>query len=153
MQDEYWTEAIPESIVLARVFVDHCAAVGKPELLEKASLPSLSTFAFSIQSQYNVVQEEHSKLVDARIRFQAEQELKKQLAEAEPEMSDDDNENEAQQTNAELEELEDAILRGEMTLKETLRMVLHLDFADELGRRTLLKVSREWTVLFLSSFF
>ncbi|KAK2461192.1 hypothetical protein APHAL10511_006719 [Amanita phalloides] len=52
--EAYWKELTPESAVLARAFVEHCANGPR---LEAASLPVVTAFAFYIQEAYNALLE------------------------------------------------------------------------------------------------
>lgn len=51
--DIYWRESILESVVLARVFVEHCVSIENEARLESASLPVVTAFAFHIQEAFN----------------------------------------------------------------------------------------------------
>ena len=50
----YWTELTPESVVLARAFVEHCDSQTR---LEAAAFPVVTAFAFYIQEAYNTLLE------------------------------------------------------------------------------------------------
>lgn len=114
--DDYWKELTSESVVLARVFVEHCVITENEARLESASLPVVTAFAFHIQEAYNallvVLQDtETAKLLRAGLE-QEEQE----------------------------EQLEEELAKREIILGELLRMALKLDYSDEIGRRKVFSV-------------
>ena len=117
-----------ESVVLARVFVEHCVNSENEARLESASLPVVTAFAFHIQEAYNallvVLQDmETAKLLRAGLVQDKEQ--------------------------GEEEELEEELAKREIILGELLRMALRLDYADEIGRRKVFSVVSPY----FSSFF
>lgn len=110
--EEYWTNLTPESIVLARVFVEHCLNTNNQNCLESACLPVVTAFAFHIQEAYNG--------------------LLRILQEAELLGADGDDE--------ESESREEELAKCEVILGELLRMALKLDYMDEIGRRKVFSV-------------
>ncbi|KAF9010128.1 nuclear condensing complex subunit [Cyathus striatus] len=112
--EEFWSSLTPESAVLARIFVEHAASTKKETLLETASIPVVTAFAFHIQEAYNL-------LLDA-------------LQEAEAVLLDG---REAS------EELEEDMAKLEVMLGELLRISLKLDYGDEIGRRKVFSVVRD----------
>lgn len=115
ISDAFWHELTPESALLARVFVDHCFATKSEFRLEAASLPVVTTFAFYLQEACN-----------AFLEINQEIEL--------PEAFD------GEPGYAERDRIEDELAKAESVLDELLRIVVHLDFADETGRKKLLVV-------------
>jgi condensin complex subunit 3 len=117
--DDYWRELTPESALLARVFVEHCLSAHNDALLESASLPVVTAFAFHVQEAYNSllgVMQNEELLGDG---------------------DDDDN-----------EQLDDDIAKAEVILAELLRIAVNLDYSDEIGRRKVFAVvSKFVTVL------
>jgi condensin complex subunit 3 len=117
--DDYWKELTSESVVLARVFVEHCVSTDNEARLESASLPVVTAFAFHIQEAYNallvVLQDiETAKLLRAGLEQGKEQ--------------------------GEEEELEEELAKREIILGELLRIALKLDYSDEIGRRKVFSV-------------
>ena len=103
-----------ESVVLARVFVEHCVSTQNEARLESASLPVVTAFAFHIQEAYNallvVLQDiETAKLLRAGLE-------------------------------QEDYELEEEFAKREVILSELLRITLKLDYSDEIGRRKVFSV-------------
>lgn len=103
-----------ESVVLARVFVEHCVSTQNEARLESASLPVVTAFAFHIQEAYNallvVLQDiETAKLLRAGLE-------------------------------QEDYELEEEFAKREVILGELLRITLKLDYSDEIGRRKVFSV-------------
>ena len=126
--DEYWKELTPESVVLARVFVEHCVNTENEARLESASLPVVTAFAFHIQEAYNALlvtlqDIETAKLLRAGLEQEKEQ--------------------------GEEEEMEEELAKREIILGELLRMALKLDYSDEIGRRKVFSV----VSLYFSSLF
>ncbi|KAF8962585.1 nuclear condensing complex subunit [Flammula alnicola] len=117
--DAYWKDLSPESVVLARVFVEHCANTKNEVLLETASLPVLTAFAFHIQEAYNNMLEVLQEIETAR------------LLRAGLEDQEDD------------EELEEELAKREVIMSELLRMTLKLDYGDEIGRRKVFSVVKD----------
>ena len=112
--DNYWKELTSESVVLARVFVEHCVSTQNEARLESASLPVVTAFAFHIQEAYNallvVLQDiETAKLLRAGLE-------------------------------QEDYELEEEFAKREVILGELLRITLKLDYSDEIGRRKVFSV-------------
>lgn len=117
--DQYWQSLTPESAVLARVFVDHCIKNNNETLLESASLPVVTAFAFHIQEAYN-------RLLDVLQRIDAA----KLVAASLDGYADEDA-------------LEEELAKKEVVLGELLRMALKLDYGDEIGRRKVFSVVSE----------
>lgn len=119
--DEFWKTLTPESAVLARVFIESCLQTQNEARLEAASLPVVTAFAFHLQEAYNV-------LVDI-------------LQEGENVKFLNDGEDEDEE---EAEHREEELAKAEMILNELLRMALKLDYMDEIGRRKVFSVVREY---------
>lgn len=114
--DAYWKDLTSESVVLARVFVEHCVNIQDDRRLESASLPVVTAFAFHVQEAYNdllsVLEDiETAKMLHAGL-------------EGEPEN----------------EELEEELAKREVIMGELLRLALKLDYGDEIGRRKVFSV-------------
>lgn len=119
--DEFWKSLTPESAVLARVFIENCLQTQNEVRLEAASLPVVTAFAFHLQEAYNalvdILQEaENVKFLNA---------------------GQDEDEEEA-------EHREEELAKREVILSELLRMALKLDYMDEIGRRKVFSVVREY---------
>ena len=115
--DDYWRELTSESVVLARVFVEHCVSTQNEARLESASLPVVTALAFHIQEAYNallaVLQDiEMAKLMRAGLEQEGDEE----------------------------DELEEELAKREIIIGELLRMALKLDYSDEIGRRKVFSV-------------
>ena len=126
--DDFWKELSSESVVLARVFVEHCVSTENEARLESASLPVVTAFAFHIQEAYNALlvtlqDIETAKLLRAGLEQEKEQ--------------------------GEEEEMEEELAKREIILGELLRMALKLDYSDEIGRRKVFSV----VSLYFSSLF
>ncbi|KAF8814695.1 ARM repeat-containing protein [Phlegmacium glaucopus] len=120
-EEEYWKDLTSESVVLARVFVEHCVNTQNEARLESASLPVVTAFAFHIQEAYNallvVLQDiETAKLLRAGLEQEEEEEE---------------------------EELDEELAKREIILGELLRMALKLDYSDEIGRRKVFSVVKD----------
>jgi condensin complex subunit 3 len=102
----------PESTILARVFVEHCVQTKNERLLDSASLPVVTAFAFHIQEAYNS--------------------LLNKIHEHET--------NVAESHDDEDEESEEEVMKGEIVLGELLKMAMRLDYGDETGRRQVFSV-------------
>jgi condensin complex subunit 3 len=116
--DDYWKELTPESVVLARVFVEHCVSNDNEARLESASLPVVTAFAFHIQEGYNALLVVLQDITTAKL-------LRAGLE---------------QEEQGEEEELEEELAKREIILGELLRMALKLDYSDEIGRRKVFSV-------------
>ncbi|KAJ7287535.1 nuclear condensing complex subunit [Mycena rebaudengoi] len=114
--DEYWKQLTPESVVLARVFLEQCLTAEREDRLESASLPVVTAFAFHIQEAYNSLL---AVLDDA--------EVQKALS-GDEEVADD---------------MEEELAKKEIILGELLRMAVKLDYMDEIGRRKVYTVTRD----------
>jgi condensin complex subunit 3 len=118
--DAFWQELVPESTVLARVFVEHCIETKNEARLEAASLPVVTAFAFYLQDAYNALLDSLQEVENARL-LNAE--------------DDEDDE--------EVECREEDLAKREIILAELLRMALKLDYMDEIGRRKVFSVIRK----------
>ena len=116
--DDYWKELTSESVVLARVFVEHCVSTDNESRLESASLPVVTAFAFHIQEAYNAL----------LVVLQDIETAKNMRAVHE------------QEEQGEEEELEEELAKREIILGELMRMALKLDYSDEIGRRKVFSV-------------
>lgn len=119
--EEYWNNLIPESAVLARVFVEYCLNAQKQNSLETSALPVVTAFAFHIQEAYN-----------ALVRLMQEADLLGAL-------DDQEDEDEAR---------EEEMAKREVILGELLRMAMKLDYGDEIGRRKVFSVVSQCCFLF-----
>ena len=118
LAEGYWKELSPESAVLARIFVEHCASIKNEARLESASLPVVTAFAFIVQEAYN-----------ALLAILEEMETAKLLRAGLEEEED--------------EEMEEELTKREVIMGELLKMVLKLDYGDEIGRRKVFSVVSE----------
>lgn len=118
--DAFWQELVPESAVLARVFVKHCVETKNEARLEAASLPVVTAFAFHLQNTYNVLLDILQEAENARLLNAG---------------ADEDEE--------EIERREEDLAKQEIILSELLRMVLKFDYMDEIGRRKVFLVVRK----------
>ncbi|KAF8830541.1 hypothetical protein HHX47_DHR2000911 [Lentinula edodes] len=114
--DDFWANLIPESAVLARVFVDQCLQSKSENRLEDAAIPVVTAFAFHIQEAYN-----------ALLSLMQEMDF---LQIGEP----DDEGSEAR---------EEELAKKELILGELLRIALNLDYMDEIGRRKVFSVVKD----------
>ncbi|KAF9066728.1 nuclear condensing complex subunit [Rhodocollybia butyracea] len=114
--DDFWGDLSPESAVLARIFVEQCLETKNENLLEAASIPVVTAFAFHIQEAYN-----------ALLALMQEMDF---VNVGEP----DDEESEAR---------EEELAKKELILGELLRIALKLDYGDEIGRRKVFSVVRD----------
>ena len=115
IEETYWNALTPESVVLARIFVDHCADTQNELRLNSASLPVVTAFAFHVQEAYNSLLLALEEVETARIITSAE----------------------GQEEN---EELEEELAKKEIVMSELLRLALRLDYGDEIGRRKVFSV-------------
>lgn len=118
--DAFWQELVPESAVLARVFVKHCVETKNEARLEAASLPVVTAFAFHLQNTYNVLLDILQEAENARLLNAG---------------ADEDEE--------EIERREEDLAKQEIVLSELLRMVLKFDYMDEIGRGKVFLVVRK----------
>ena len=107
----------PESAFLARVFVDHCKAT-KDEVRLEAALPVVTALAFRIQDAYN-------KLLEGN-DIDAEERLLGSISEAE------------------LTRREEERHDKEFVISELLKLAVNLDYTDEIGRRKMFQLVREF---------
>ena len=122
--ETYWKNLTPESVVLARIFVDHCTNSKNELRLESASLPVVTAFAFHVQEAYN-------SLLAALEEFETTRAL----------TGTDDN-----------EEVEEELAKKEVVMGELLRLSLNLDYGDEIGRRKVFSVVSEWILCYFGPF-
>ncbi|KAL1732156.1 nuclear condensing complex subunit [Schizophyllum commune] len=115
-EERYWLDLTPESAVLARIFIEECAANEKADLMESASVPVVTAFAFLLQERYNTMLQ----------RIQG------------AEMAAGSGISEEQE-----EELEEEIAKAEVILAELLRISKKLDYMDEIGRRKVFSVVKD----------
>ena len=118
--DTFWQQLVPESAVLARVFVEHCINTKNELRLEVASLPVVTAFAFYLQDAYNALLDTLQEVENARLLNAGQ---------------DDEDE--------EVERREEDLAKREVILAELLRMALKLDYMDEIGRRKVFSVVRK----------
>ncbi|TDL22782.1 hypothetical protein BD410DRAFT_722164 [Rickenella mellea] len=114
--DAFWTNLKPETAMLARVFVEHCFSK-KDEARLESSLPVVTALAFHVQSKYNSLLE-----------------LLQEADEAGVLETEDDEESEAR---------DEQIANIEFVIGELLKLAVHLDFGDEIGRRKMFTITRE----------
>jgi condensin complex subunit 3 len=115
----YWQSLTPESVVLARIFVDHCTNTKNEPRLESALLPVVTAYAFHVQEAYN-------GLLLALEEVETARELTGTVEGVE-----------------ENEELEEELAKKEVVMSELLRLALSLDYGDEIGRRKVFSVVSE----------
>ncbi|TRM63723.1 nuclear condensing complex subunit [Schizophyllum amplum] len=113
-EDRYWMELTPESAVLARIFIEECAANDKADMLEAASVPVVTAFAFLLQEHYNTMLQ-HIQAAETAHGASEEEE----------------------------EELEEEVAKSEVILAELLRITKKLDYMDEIGRRKVFSVVKD----------
>jgi condensin complex subunit 3 len=113
--DEFWTELTPEKAFFVRVFVDRCISANDDQRFESI-LPTVTALAFRIQTVYNGLLED----------IQAE-EMDAFLGDV------DDQENR-----------EEARLEKEFIIAEMCKLAVNLDYADEIGRRKMFQLVREY---------
>ncbi|KAI0747199.1 nuclear condensing complex subunit [Daedaleopsis nitida] len=117
--EDYWTALTPERTFLVRVFIDKCMANEKQHRGKvDATLPVTTAMAFRIQDAYNA--------------------LVKQIHEDEALLQDPEFE-EDEEERARREEIR---LDMEMTIGELLKLAVHEDYADEIGRRKMFQLVR-----------
>ncbi|KIM86130.1 hypothetical protein PILCRDRAFT_816668 [Piloderma croceum F 1598] len=116
--DSFWNELTAESALLVRVFVDHCLSRKGEPSLDAVSLPVVTAFAFHIQEVYNVFLE----LADENNMFEAA-------------AGEDVDEQER-------DRVEEEMAQAAFVLCELLKVAVHLDYTDEIGRRKLSVVLR-----------
>jgi condensin complex subunit 3 len=114
--EEYWADPTTSKAFLARIFVEHCIST-KDVSRQESALPVVTFLAFKIQSAYNALLG----------RIQELSEIRQQTAQ---------NEDEDEEIDEKQEEME--FLIGEM-----LKLAVHLDYADEIGRRKMFGLVRE----------
>ena len=120
--ETYWDNLTPEQAFLARVFVDHCKAVGDNRV--ETVLPVVTALAFRIQDSYNDL-----------LRKIEEEEEHRLLEEGMSQSQEDDD----ARVKREEERMDREFVIGEM-----LQMALNLDYGDEIGRRKMFQLIREY---------
>lgn len=113
----------PERAFLARVFVGHCIAI-KDEARLEPTLPVVTALAFRIQLAYNALLED----------IQAEEERV---------------ERDEVGSGEEKQRREDERMDREFVIGEMLKLAVDLDYADEIGRRKMFQLVREYLVMFV----
>jgi len=122
LADSYWTSLTPETAFLARVFVDHCK-VTKDDARLEAALPVVTALAFRIQEAYNdLLEDMHNEEEERVIRDLSEEERIK---------------------------LEDERMDKEFIIGEMLKLAVNLDYTDEIGRRKMFSLVREFFLTLL----
>lgn len=121
--EAYWRHLTPESVVLARVFVEHCISSNNEARLETAALPVVTAFAFIVQEAYNSLLSVLEEIETVRI-------LNAGLDEEE-----------------EASEQEEELAKREVIMGELLRLALKLDYGDEIGRRKVFSVISGFVLL------
>ena len=117
--DAFWRNLSPESVLLARVYIDHISSQTNAEKrLENASLPVVTAFAFYTQEACNAIFESMETLEDARLASTDVDEFH------------------------ELEKLDDILSDNIFILREMLVITAKLDFSDEIGRKKMSTVIR-----------
>lgn len=101
------------------MFVEHCTTAKNEARLEAAALPVVTAFAFHIQDAYNGMLEVLQEIETAKL-------LRAGL---------DDDEGD--------EELDEELAKREVIMGELLRIMLKLDYGDEIGRRKVFSVVSE----------
>jgi condensin complex subunit 3 len=99
------------------VFVDHCIST-KNTSSQESALPVVTFLAFKIQSSYNALLERIQELSENRPQVM---------------QNDDDDDEEIDEKQEELE----------FVIGEMLKLAVHLDYADEIGRRKMFGLVRE----------
>jgi len=120
--DAFWNALTPESALLSRVFIQHCLSAQRETLLESASIPVVTAIAFHIQEAYNVILDLIQEEEEARLLG---------------------DQHEPEETR---EKREEDLAGREFILGELLRIAVQLDYADEIGRRKVFVVVREWCI-------
>lgn len=117
--DEFWNHLSPESILLARVYIEHVAARNDSERrLEMSSLPVVTAFAFYTQEACNSIFDVMENIEDLRLTS-----------------TDVDQQ-------AEIEELSVTLIDRIFVLNEVLKVATKLDYTDEIGRKKMFQVTR-----------
>lgn len=102
---------------MARVFVDHCKATKDDARLE-AALPVVTAMAFRIQEAYNELIED--------ARTEEEERIIRDLS------------------DEERNTIEDSRADKEFIIGEMLQLAVNLDYSDEIGRRKMFQLVREF---------
>ncbi|KAI0073119.1 hypothetical protein K474DRAFT_1603932 [Panus rudis PR-1116 ss-1] len=120
--DDYWRNLTPESILLARVFIEHLEGSSDEARIEASSLPVVTAFAFYTQEACNAIFDTMESLEEARVVATEQDDL---------------------EDNEELDKLEAELVDRVFVLGEILKIALKLDYTDEIGRRKMFKVIRD----------
>ena len=112
--DDFWNALTPSRAFLARVFVEYCVEHKDEARLEHA-LPVVTALAFQIQTEYNILDDE---LTDEQQIMLFEGTIP--------------------------EEREELRMEREFIIGEVLRLAVNLDYADEIGRRKMFSLVREY---------
>jgi condensin complex subunit 3 len=118
--DQYWSNLTPETAFLARVFVDHCKATKEDTRLDH-TLPVVTALAFRIQEAYNDLLED--------MQNEEEEQVIRDLSEEEK------------------VRLEDIRMDKEFIIGEMLKLAVNLDYTDEIGRRKMFSLVREFLAI------
>ncbi|KAF8906012.1 nuclear condensing complex subunit [Gymnopilus junonius] len=110
--DHYWANLTPEKAFLARVFVE-CCKVKKDDTRLEATMPVVTHIAFRIQEEYNMLDDFF---------------LPTPFNEGLIDDSQDKREKEA--------------LSRKIVISELLKLAVHLDYSDEIGRRKTFELVR-----------
>ncbi|KAH9848970.1 nuclear condensing complex subunit [Lenzites betulinus] len=116
-EEDYWAAITPERAFLARVFIEKCIEKNDAHKID-ATLPITTMAAFRIQDAYNALVK-HVEEDAARVTA------------AEFAGANDEDERARR---------EEARLDQEFAIGELLRLALHLDYGDEIGRRKMFQL-------------
>ena len=115
--DDFWNAIHPESVLFARVLVEHCLDTKDESRLDNV-LPVVTAIAFQIQSQQNIL-------------FEALQEAQESRLVGDDGKSDDG-----------IETCEQRVVDTTFIVEELLAIAVHLDYTDEIGRRKMFSIVR-----------
>lgn len=115
ISDMFWENLKPETALLACTFVEYCVDKKDESRLE-ANLPVMTALVFRLQALYNTYLE--------------------LLQEEDSGNKRDKDANDAREEQA---------ANAEFVIGELLRLAIHLDYTDEIGRRKMFGVVREYT--------
>ena len=120
-KDTHFTPAniSPESSLLARIFVEHCSksGLGLEAKLENARLPVVSAFAYYLQGGFEVLFRGIGAMHGGK---------------------------EGEEDEDEEEEEEEEMVKREVVIGNLLKLILCLDYTDEIGRRKVFGVVSEF---------
>ncbi|KAL0960147.1 hypothetical protein HGRIS_011782 [Hohenbuehelia grisea] len=114
--DDFWHSPSPEKVFLARVFVEYCASKKDQARLDSA-LPVATAFAFRIQSAFNALQTAINDQKEAAGLVLEDEETRNRR--------------------------EDNMVDNIYVVGEMLKLAVHFDYADEIGRRKMFPLIRE----------